>query len=131
MRNSTQNESRIFVAKTESLNFNVSTGFFFSTKFTFDQLLCPSGRPSPTSTTATVRSSGTERSSENPSISTISTTFIYYPEKVKREAASRRVNDSGESFYRDCTVPLVVLIGVVIGIIIVVVILVVLKMTNK
>ena len=130
MRNSTQNESRIFVAKTESLNFNVSTGFFFSTKFTFDQLLCPSGRTSPTFTTATVRSSGTERSSER-TISTISTTFIYYPEKVKREAASRRVNDSGESFYRDCTVPLVVLIGVVIGIIIVVVILVVLKMTNK
>lgn len=130
MRNSTQNESRIFVAKTESLNFNVSTGFFFSTKFTFDQLLCPSGRTSPTFTTATVRSSETERSSER-TISTISTTFIYYPEKVKREAASRRVNDSGESFYRDCTVPLVVLIGVVIGIIIVVVILVVLKMTNK
>ena len=130
MRNSTQNESRIFVAKTESLNFNVSTGFFFSTKFTFDQLLCPSGRTSPTFTTATVRSSETERSSER-TISTISTTFIYYPEKVKREAASRRVNDSGESFYRDCTVPLVVLIGVLIGIIIVVVILVVLKMTNK
>ena len=104
--------------------------FFFSTKFTFDQLLCPSGRTSPTFTTATVRSSETERSSER-TISTISTTFIYYPEKVKREAASRRVNDSGESFYRDCTVPLVVLIGVVIGIIIVVVILVVLKMTNK
>ena len=130
MRNSTQNESRIFVAKTESLNFNVSTGFFFSNKFTFDQLLCPSGRTSPTFTTATVRSSETERSSER-TISTISTTFIYYPEKVKREAASRRVNDSGESFYRDCTVPLVVLIGVVIGIIIVVVILVVLKITNK
>ena len=74
-----------------------------------------------------MRSSGTERSTER----TISTTFVYYPEKVKREASSSRINDGGESFYRECTVPLVVLIGVVIGMILVVLILIILKMTNK
>ena len=102
--------------------------FFFSIKFTFDQLLCPTGSTSSTSTSATVRSSGTERSTER----SISTTFVYYPEKVKREARSNRINDGdGESFSGECTVPLVVLMGVVIGMILVVVILLVLKMTSK
>ena len=75
-----------------------------------------------------MRSSGTERSTER----SISTTFVYYPEKVKREARSNRINDGdGESFSRECTVPLVVLMGVVIGMILVVVVLLLLKMKNK
>ena len=51
---------------------------------------------------------------------------------MKREAQSSRINDGdGESFSGECTVPVVVLMGVVIGLILVVAILVVLKMTNK
>ena len=99
---------------------------FFSIKFTFDQLLRPTGRTSSTSTSATVRSSGTERSTER----TISTTFVYYPEKVKREAPSSRINDRAEAFSAECTVPLVVLIGVA-SMNLVVIILILLKITNK
>ena len=102
---------------------------FFLIKFTFDQLLCTTGRTSSTSTSATVRSSGTGKSTER----TISTTFVYYPEKVKREAPGTpgsRINDGAEAFSTECTVPLVVLIGVA-SMNLVVFIVILLKITNK
>ena len=99
---------------------------FFLIKFTFDKLLCTTGRTSSTSTSATVRSSGPGKSTER----TISSTFVYYPEKVKREAPGSRINDGAEAFSTECTVPLVVLIGVA-SINLVVFIVILLKITNK